>query len=84
MIDPDYIPSYLIKCQIYEDTCEYTMCLRMAKWALERCDSDDDEEDCIMQLEELIQNVEEKLPNEISDKEEYLAGQTTESGYVNG
>ena len=26
MIEPDYVATYLIKCQICEDTCEYTMC----------------------------------------------------------
>lgn len=26
MLEPDYLASYVIKCQIYEDTCEYTMC----------------------------------------------------------
>lgn len=47
MIDPEYLPSYVIKCLIYEDTCEYTMCNQTAKWALLRCDPEDDEDDCI-------------------------------------
>lgn len=75
IFDPDYIASYLIKCQIYEDTCEYTMCMRIAKWALERCDLEDDEEDCTSQLEAMLESMNDKLANEQNDKAAYLRSQ---------
>ena len=34
VVDPDYFASYVRKCEIYEDLCEYKMCIDLAKWAL--------------------------------------------------
>lgn len=80
IVDPDYVASYLIKCQMYEDTCEYTMCLRMAKWAQEKCDPDSDEDyGCLEQLAEIIENVTEKLEHEMEHKEQLRA---TKSGEI--
>jgi arginyl-tRNA synthetase len=46
----------------------------MAKWALDRCDPDEDEEAeaHMEQLEDILAGIEEKLPNESKDKAEYL------------
>ena len=44
MQDPDYLTSFLIRCHIYTDTCQYERGLNMAKWAAEKCDLDLDEE----------------------------------------
>jgi hypothetical protein len=38
MVDPSYNATFVIKCQIYEDTCEYETALKMAKWYLDKCD----------------------------------------------
>lgn len=74
MLDPDYIASYVIKCLIYEDTCEYSMCQKMARWALEKCDPDENEEDeaLIEQLQDILAGIVERLPNEMADKAAYF------------
>lgn len=30
VVDPDYLASYVRKCEIYEDLCEYKMCVDLA------------------------------------------------------
>jgi predicted ATP-dependent serine protease len=46
----------------------------MAKWALDRCDPDQDcdDETHIEQFEDILAVIEDKLPNELQDKENYL------------
>ena len=36
MEDPDYGEALFRKCEIYEDMCEYTMCLNMAEWLMQK------------------------------------------------
>ena len=42
----------------------------MAKWALEKCDPEENEEDeaLIEQLQDILAGIVERLPNEMADK----------------
>lgn len=44
MEDPDYFDAFLRKCEIYEDSCDYTLCINMAEWLLEKIADDSEYE----------------------------------------
>ena len=46
----------------------------MAKWALEKCDPEENEEDeaLIEQLQDILAGIVERLPNELADKAAYI------------
>ena len=71
MEDPDYGEALFRKCEIYEDMCEYTMCLNMAEWLIQKLSDDEDQQYICEQLELLIEEVTAKLDNEASDKIDY-------------
>ncbi len=75
MEDPDYFDAYFRKCELYEDTCDYTLSVNLADWILSKIGDDPAYEYLCEQLELLIEEVEAKIPNEEKDKREFEKNQ---------
>ncbi len=75
MEDPDYFDAYLRKCELYEDTCEYSMAVKMAEWILTKVGDDPEYDYLCEQCELLIEEVECKIPDEEKDKSEFQKAQ---------
>ncbi len=75
MEDPDYFDAYFRKCELYEDTCEYSLAVNMAEWILTKVGDDPAYEYICEQCELLIEEVEPKIPDEDNDRREFLKAQ---------
>ena len=75
MEDPDYFDAYFRKCELYEDTCEYSLAVNMAEWILTKVGDDSAYDYLCEQCELLIEEVEPKIPDEDNDRREFLKAQ---------